>query len=82
MWYYHTIESNQRNTILFLFKDTSSLKEISEQLPQSLFQWIHKSFIVAIQHIEVLEGHQLKIQDKVLPIGKTYRAALFERLGA
>lgn len=47
-------------------------------LPKSTFLRIHKSYIVAIQKIETVEGNRLKIGEKVLPIGNFYKKAVKE----
>ena len=50
-----------------------SLKELEEKLPPDRFVRIHKSFIVAINRIQSLEGNSIEIARKNLPIGKNYR---------
>lgn len=56
-----------------------SMKEVMELLPAQYFVKIHKSFIVAFGHISLFEKHQVKINDQLIPIGKTYREA-FQQL--
>lgn len=51
----------------------TSLQEISKSLPAGLFYRIHKSFIIALPHVEVIESYQVKIKGYEIPIGKTYR---------
>jgi DNA-binding LytR/AlgR family response regulator len=53
----------------------TSLIEIAKFLPSQLFYRIHKSFIVALPHVEVIESYQVKIKSYNIPIGKTYREA-------
>ncbi len=48
----------------------SSLEEI---LPTSQFIRVHKSFIVAINKINLLEGNRIKIKDHYVAIGQTYK---------
>lgn len=50
-----------------------SMKEVIALLPAQDFVKIHKSFIVAFGHISLFEKHQVKINDQLIPIGKTYR---------
>lgn len=50
-----------------------SLKEFLEKLPTERFIRIHKSYIVSLNHIKSFENHQLKLDDKTIPIGKNYR---------
>lgn len=50
-----------------------SMEEIIKQLPESEFLRIHKSFIISIKHIDIVDRHQVYICDKTIPIGITYR---------
>lgn len=58
-----------------------TFKSLMEQLPSEKFVRIHKSHAVAIDRIEYLEGNQIKIRDKYLPIGQSFRADFLERFG-
>ncbi len=51
----------------------TSLKDFLEKLPEKLFVRIHKSYIVSIIHINSFENHQVKLDDKTIPIGKNYK---------
>jgi DNA-binding LytR/AlgR family response regulator len=42
---------------------------------------VHKSYVVAIRHIAMIEVHQLTIGQAKIPIGSTYRENLKSRLG-
>lgn len=53
-----------------------SLKDLEERLPSNLFVRIHKSYIVSVKHIELIDKNILQIGDKKLPIGSSYRAGL------
>jgi len=50
-----------------------SLKDFLKELPAEEFIRIHKSFIVSIKHIKSFENHQVKIDGKIIPVGKNYR---------
>jgi two-component system LytT family response regulator len=54
------------------------LKRMEELLPEDRFKRIHKSYIVAIDKIEKLEGNIIKISNSVIPIGQTFKKALFQ----
>ena len=41
-------------------------------LPEKQFIRIHKSWIIAIKHIDVIESNQVKIKSTKIPIGKNY----------
>ena len=59
----------------------STLNKIEELLPEQQFMRIHKSFIINLQHIKFVEGSIVRVLDKELPVGVTYREALYRRLG-
>ena len=56
-----------------------SLKNIEALLPARQFPRVHKSFIVALSRIDMIEGNQVKIRDRMIPVGTNYKPD-FERL--
>jgi DNA-binding LytR/AlgR family response regulator len=56
-----------------------SLKNIETLLPPRTFPRIHKSFIISLPKVELIEGNQVKIRDRMIPIGTNYKAE-FEKL--
>lgn len=58
-----------------------SLNKIGELLPEQQFIRMHKSFIINVRHIQFVEGNLVRILDKELPIGVTYKDALYKKLG-
>jgi DNA-binding LytR/AlgR family response regulator len=50
-----------------------SMKKIENLLPASQFYRIHKSFIISLDKIELIEGNMVKINNTKLPIGNLYR---------
>lgn len=59
----------------------NTLKSIKESLPESLFAQVHKSFIVALAHIDKTSTHSVIAGSADLPIGHSYKAAFFEKIG-
>ncbi len=57
-----------------------SLKSVEKLLPGNGFMRVHRSYIVALDCIEQMDGNQLKIKDKVIPIGKHMKESVYERL--
>jgi DNA-binding LytR/AlgR family response regulator len=51
----------------------ASLKELEDALPSKQFIRIHKSYIVAINEIQTLEGNLIEIDEVKLPVGKIYK---------
>ena len=50
-----------------------SLKNLEEKLPSDKFIRIHKSYIVPIDKIKSVEGNQVEIGEKKIPIGRSYK---------
>ncbi|MCB0522046.1 MAG: response regulator transcription factor [Lewinellaceae bacterium] len=57
-----------------------SLKGLEEELPSDRFLRTHKSYIVALDKIETLEGNLLHIGKQKLPIGASYRDVVLARI--
>lgn len=51
----------------------NTMKKLEVQLPKNQFIRIHKSYIAAIDKVELLEGNQVVIGKTKLPIGASYR---------
>jgi len=56
------------------------LKVIEEKFPKELFFRVHRSFLINLQSIDALEDNELIINGQRIPIGKTYRSKLMEKL--
>ena len=50
-----------------------SLTSFTHNLPENQFIRVHKSFIISIDKIELIEGNRILIQDHKIPIGKMYK---------
>jgi DNA-binding LytR/AlgR family response regulator len=55
-----------------------SMNEAINVLPKEKFARVHRSFIVAIDHIDTIESHQLRIGSYKIPIGKKYKSDFFK----
>lgn len=49
-------------------------------LPDRSFVRIHKSYIVAIKQIETIERNRIRIADKLIPVGETYKDNFYQQL--
>jgi two-component system LytT family response regulator len=58
-----------------------NMGDIFDLVPAADFIRVHKSYVVGIRHISMIEVHQLIINGEKIPIGSTYRESLRERLG-
>ncbi len=57
-----------------------SLKKLAEELPSSFLQ-VHRSHIIALDHIKAREHYNLILKDlSRIPIGKTYRSEVLKVL--
>jgi DNA-binding LytR/AlgR family response regulator len=56
------------------------VNEILGALPQNQFLQVHKSFIVALAHIQTIESNHIQIGKHAIPIGKAFRENLFHVL--
>lgn len=49
------------------------LSNFEKRLPKNLFIRIHRSYIIAVNKIEVIEGNRVKVSDYKIPIGNVYK---------
>ncbi len=90
---YHQINSNEimlveaygNYTKLILKNETiishEKISHYEETLPSGDFLRVHKSFIVALQHINRIEGNRIFIGDHQVPIGQTYKSSVNRLIG-
>lgn len=58
----------------------STLKQLEEILPSELFMQVHRSYLVRIEAVKVLDGNMLELGEVRLPIGPKYRDPFLKRL--
>ena len=58
----------------------NTLKKLLEELPTGLFLRVHKSYIIAKDRIRFFEGNYVKVGDRDIPIGASYRDEIYARL--
>lgn len=58
----------------------STMRDIEAKLPPDKFARVHRSYIVQIDKIGLLEENTVLINEKVIPVGKSYRDAFLKRL--
>jgi len=73
---YITVHLKDRDVLI-----REKMSDVFDLVPDTEFVRVHKSYVVAIKHIEMIEVHQITINKKAIPIGSTYRESLRERLG-
>lgn len=57
-----------------------SLTAITEELPQSNFIRIHKSYTISVNKVIALEGNTVEISNRKIPIGRNYVKQTKERI--
>ncbi len=70
---YVTIYTDAKRIVAYL-----TLKGLERQLPPDEFIKIHQSYLVGFSRITSIEGNQVKIKDKILPISRNYRDAFMQ----
>lgn len=73
---YITVHLKDKNILI-----RENMGDIFDLVPAADFVRVHKSYVVAIKHIAMIEVHQLIINGEKIPIGSTYRETLRSRLG-
>jgi two-component system LytT family response regulator len=73
---YMTVHLKEKHILI-----RENMGDIFDLVPASGFIRVHKSYVVALRHITMIEVHQLIINGEKIPIGSTYREALRGRLG-
>ncbi|WP_047245023.1 response regulator [Maribacter thermophilus] len=59
---------------------TCTLKVMEEKLPSANFVRVHRSYIINISKLDVLADRHLEIGRKVIPIGKSHKVFLLNRI--
>lgn len=72
---YCTLVTNPTKHVL-----TNTLKVMEEKLPKSSFVRVHRSYIINISKLDVVADGHLEIGRKVIPIGKSHKELLLNRL--
>lgn len=57
-----------------------SLKNLESTLPSHRFIRIHKSYIVPLAKIKLMDGNMLELQTKKVPIGKSYKEIVLKKV--
>jgi DNA-binding LytR/AlgR family response regulator len=57
-----------------------TMKKVEEMLPPQHFIRIHKSFIVAIAKIRSIEGNEVKVGSRMLPLSRQKRTEVMEAI--
>ncbi|QOD59496.1 response regulator transcription factor [Polaribacter haliotis] len=72
---YIKIKTHKKNYIVH-----STLKKIDDKLPSNMFMRIHRSFIINTSKIIDIEDNSVLIEKHVIPISRSHKSELMERL--
>lgn len=73
---YITVHLKDKNILI-----RENMGDIFDLVPAAGFVRVHKSYVIAVKHINLIEVHQVTINGEKIPIGSTYREPLRARLG-
>ncbi len=59
-----------------------SLKQLEKELPAGKFLRVHRSFLVALDQVELLEGHEIVIRGRRIPVSRNVQDTIFNTLVA
>ena len=69
------------NTALKTVLYRANMNDVFDFLPIEKFIQVHKSFIVRLQHISLIEVHQVTVNNNKVPLGESFREEFMKRIG-
>jgi DNA-binding LytR/AlgR family response regulator len=57
------------------------ISDYEAMLPINNFMRVHKSFIISLNKINLIEGNRIMIEDHEIPIGQTYKSLVSKLIG-
>lgn len=57
---------------------SDTLGSILEKIQSGSMLRVHRSYAVNIQHVDAIEGNQLRVMEELIPVGKSYRNSIKE----
>ncbi|GGK67927.1 LytR/AlgR family response regulator transcription factor [Rufibacter glacialis] len=72
---YVVINTDSKKHIVY-----TTMSAIDKKLPEDLFLRIHRSFIINLRKIELIEDDSVFMQDKYIPIGGSYQSKFYGRI--
>ena len=73
---YRCIQTNSKKILTL-----QTFIELVQELPKSKFCRVHKSYIVTLNKIDLIERNRIKIKDKLIPISETYKENFYTMIG-
>jgi two-component system LytT family response regulator len=73
---YRSIQTNTKKILTL-----QTFTELDNELPKSMFCRVHKSYIIALSKVELIERNRIKIKDNMIPISATYKENFYKLIG-
>lgn len=58
----------------------STMKRMAEVLPKSVFLQVHKSYLINLEKIDMIDGNQIVVGKQTIPIARNFREEVFSRI--
>lgn len=55
----------------------TTLKQLYESLPRTIFQQVHRSYIVNIDQVNAIDGNQLGVSSYKIPVARNFRDEIY-----
>lgn len=79
------LEAHRDFTMLFLkgrkLLVSMHLKALEEILSSTSILRVHRSYVVNLDAIKIINGNMIEIDDKKIPVGASYKDELYKRIG-
>lgn len=72
---YVIINTDNKKLIVY-----TTMSAMDKKLPSQTFLRIHRSFIINLKKVELIEDDSVLMQEKYIPIGGSYQAAFYGRI--
>jgi len=73
---YRCIQTNSKKILTL-----QTFTELVQELPKSKFCRVHKSYIVTLNKIDLIERNRIKIKDSIIPISESYKEDFYTMIG-
>lgn len=58
----------------------STMKRMIEALPKGLFLQVHKSYLINLNKIDMIDGNQIIVRQHTIPVARNFREEVFARI--
>ena len=58
----------------------STMKRMAEALPKAVFLQVHKSYLINLEKIDMIDGNQIVVGKQTIPVARNFREEVFARI--